>query len=284
MSELLNFTNRHVVLTGAASGMGAATLRLLLEHGASVSAVDVAPIAVVPIDGPVGAAHVQGAAEVQAFTCDLGDENAIDAFVEGLDRPVDVLLNCAGVPNGGRFDAEAVMRINWLGLRHLTERLLSDMPPGAAVVHVASTAGRNWPDRVEAIQELIGCGTPDEGFGPALDWIQNHPEFVGDGYSFSKEVVQFYTLQRSLETLQLGVRMNSICPGVTNTAIVEDFRRGVGDAVLDRAVAVVGRMADPAEMAPPLLFLADNGASSYINGVNLNVDLGTGAAHLTGSF
>ena len=77
--------------------------------------------------------------------------------------------------------------------------------------------------------------------------------------------------------------MNSICPGITNTALVDDFRRGVGADVLDRATRIAGRMAEPSEMAPALLFLADDASASYINGVNLNIDRGTGAAHATGA-
>jgi len=75
------------------------------------------------------------------------------------------------------------------------------------------------------------------------------------------------------------VRMNSVCPGVTNTQLSDDFRRGVGDAIIDRAISLAGRAAEPAEMAPAMLFLSDKRTASYINGVNLNVDRGTGAAH-----
>ncbi len=263
--DLLNFTGRNVVLTGAASGMGAAALRLFAEEGATVAALDVAPVS-------DGQAHY--------VACDLGDPDSIDVALAQLPDRIDVLVNCAGIPNGGRFDASTVMAVNWLGLQRLTESLLPRMRAGSAVVHVASTAGRNWADRRAEIAELVAL----ESFDAGLDWVRKHEEVVGDGYAFSKEVVQYYTHLRSLETVHDGVRMNSICPGVTDTALVDDFRKGVGDDILDRAVAVVGRMADPAEMAPPILFLADEASASYINGVNLNVDLGTGAAHLTGNF
>lgn len=72
--------------------------------------------------------------------------------------------------------------------------------------------------------------------------------------------------------------MNSICPGITDTNIIGDFRKGMGEDIIDHAAAVAGRFAHPAEMVPAMLFLADNNASSYINGVNLNIDRGTGAA------
>ena len=108
---------------------------------------------------------------------------------------------------------------------------------------------------------------------------------MGDGYSFSKEAVQWYTMWRSLTALRdHGIRMNSICPGVTNTQIAADFRRGVGDEVIDRAIEVAGRLAEPEEMVPAMLFLGDEASASYVNGINLNVDRGTGAAHATGAW
>lgn len=264
-SGLLDFTDKNVVLTGAAAGMGAAAAAQFVEHGASVHAIDMAPIE----NG-----------DVRAYVCDLRDVSAIAATVAQLPDRVDVLINCAGLPNGGRFDSLDVMSVNWLALRQLTESLLPRMPSRSAVVHVASTAGRMWPDRIGEIRDLLQASDWPAG----QKWVIEHPETVGDGYSFSKEVVQYYTLHRSLETMRHDVRMNSICPGVTNTQLVDDFRRGVGDAILDRAAEVAGRFADPSEMAPPLLFLADHASSSYINGVNLNVDHGTGAAHLTGQW
>ncbi len=60
-----------------------------------------------------------------------------------------------------------------------------------------------------------------------------------------------------------------------------DFRRGLGDQIIDHAAAVAGRIAQPSEMAPAMLFLADPACSSYLNGVNLNIDRGTGAARAT---
>lgn len=265
MTDLLDFSGKTVAITGAASGIGAAAAELFLSAGATVHTLDIAPVAAVA---------------VSALECDLGDKDSIDQAVAALPGSIDTVLNCAGVPNGGRFTTEQVMAINWLGLRHLSEALLPRIPRGGSFVHVASTAGRGWPDNLTEITELLALESFDDG----LAWVQGHTAFLGDGYAFSKQMVQYYTMSRSLETLADGVRMNSICPGVTNTQIADDFRRGVGDAVIDRAAEIAGRLAEPHEMAPAMLFLADEASASYINGINLNVDRGTGAAHLTGSF
>ncbi len=264
MGNLLDFSGKTVVLTGGASGIGAATAALALDRGAEVHVLDIAA--------------QPGTGSARWVRCDLGDPMSIDDAVAALPSHIDALLNCAGVPNGGRFTPSEIMAINWLGLRHLTEAALDRLADGGAVVNVASTAGRDWPARADAHAALMAATDFDAG----LAWVKSNGDLVGDGYAFSKEAVQYYTQWRAVQLLPTGVRMNSVCPGVTDTAIVADFRRGLGDAIIDHAAAVAGRMADPSEMAPALLFLADPVAASYVNGVNLNVDRGTGAARNTG--
>lgn len=269
---LLDFTGRTVVITGTSSGMGAEVLSLFARAGATIHALDRAEPA------PPDRADTNGAPLDPSFhRCDLGQADSIDRTVAALPDRVDVLVNCAGVPNGGRFTPAEVMAVNWLGLRHLTESLLDRMDDGGAVVHVASTAGRAWPERRLQHEELMAAATFEQG----RRWVSDHPEAYGDGYAFSKEAVQFYTLWRAVQLLPRGIRMNSVCPGITDTAIIDDFRAGMGDELIDHARAVAGRIASPAEMAPAMLFLADNASSSYLTGVNLNIDRGTGAARAT---
>lgn len=260
------WADKTVVITGAATGIGGALTTALVELGARVHTLDIAPVA----------------AEVtMSVQCDLGDPASIDSALELLPMEVGALFNCAGVPNGGRFSAAEVMAINWFGLRHLTESMLDRMAADTAIVHVASTAGRGWPAHEAELRSLMDA----DGFESGAAWVESHAELVGDGYSFSKEAVQWYTMWRSLPALaDRGVRMNSICPGVTDTQLATDFRRGVGDGVIDRAIEVAGRLAEPREMVGAMLFLADHHQASYVNGINLNVDRGTGAAHATGAF
>ncbi len=273
-TSLLDFSGRTVVITGTASGIGAATLDLLVGHGADAHALDVA----YPGSGPTRApTQVDGDGTVTIYHCDVGSQQSINAAVAALPSSIDVVMNCAGVPNGPRFDVDQVMTINWFGLRHLTEQLLDRMGTGSSVVNVASTAGRAWPDRVETHQTLMEA----ESFDAGLAWLDDHRDECGDGYVVSKEAVQYYTLWRAVQLLPRGIRMNSICPGITDTGLVDDFRKGMGDDLIDHAAAVAGRFAQPSEMAPAMLFLADEASSSYLNGVNLNIDRGTAAARVT---
>ncbi|MDH3301739.1 MAG: coniferyl-alcohol dehydrogenase [Acidimicrobiia bacterium] len=264
--RLLDFSDRVVVITGTASGIGAATLELLLAHGAVVHALDVAYRRPEEQAGALTRHH-----------CDIGRSDSIDETLGRLPDRIDVLMNCAGVANGGRFDTDQVMAINWFGLRHLTEALLGRMAPGSSVVHVASTAGRDWASRSELHRELMAA----HDFEAGMAWMDANRRLCGDGYVVSKEAVQYYTLWRSVQLLPRRIRMNSVCPGITATGLVDDFRRGMGDELIDHAAAVAGRFARPSEMAPAILFLADEVSSSYLNGVNLNIDRGTAAARLT---
>lgn len=259
-----------MVISGTASGIGAATLDRLIAAGANVHALD---IGYDEANGP----QLDDRA-VTLHHCDVGARPSIDAVMGALPDRIDVLMNCAGVPNGGRFSAEEVMAINWFGLRHLTESFLARMAAGSAVVHVASTAGRAWNDRVDVHQQLIEASSFDEG----MAWFADHEHLCGDGYVLSKEAVQYYTMWRAVQLLPRGIRMNSVCPGITDTMLVGDFRRGMGNDLIDHAAAVAGRFAQPEEMAPAMLFLADDESASYLTGVNLAVDGGTGAARMTG--
>lgn len=264
MTDPFRYDGKTVVITGAATGMGNETTGLLLDAGAEVYALDI-------LDVPLA---VAGSARV-----DLGDPASIDAAVATLPDRVDVLMNCAGIPGGTRFSALEVMSVNFLGLRHLTEALLPRIPRGGSVVHIASIAGGQWFNHVPQLAELLG--TPD--FAAGLAWCEGQTELLGDGYFFSKEAVQFYTMARSVGTIKDGVRMNSICPGVTDTKIMPDFRQAMGDKVIELTAEVgIGRLAEAKEMAPAMVFLGSADAASYVNGVNLVIDGGFSAAAATG--
>ena len=83
MRDILGYAGQTVVVSGAATGMGAAAARTLVELGAEVHALDVKPVT-----APVK----------QAIACDLRDRASIDAALAKLPARVDVLFNCAGLP------------------------------------------------------------------------------------------------------------------------------------------------------------------------------------------
>jgi NAD(P)-dependent dehydrogenase (short-subunit alcohol dehydrogenase family) len=262
MTTPFRYEGRRVLLTGSASGVGAATLAMLAEAGAEIHALDLKPTG-----GPVA-----------SFTeTNMGDPAAIDAAVAKIGGPIHGLFNVAGIP--GTRGMRDVMKVNLLGLRHLTEQVIPLMPEGSAIANVASIAGGQWATHLAQIQELLA--TPDFAAGQAWCEAQD-AELLGDGYAFSKECVQVYTMLRAKELIQRGIRINSICPGPIETPIMPEFRESVGSGTIDWTVnQVIGRLSRPEEHAPPLLFLNSREAS-YISGHNLITDAGFSGAMTTG--
>jgi NAD(P)-dependent dehydrogenase (short-subunit alcohol dehydrogenase family) len=92
MEDVLGYAGRHVVVTGAASGMGAATATILINLGARVTALDVRPTDL-PVD--------------RVVEVDLRDRASIERAAESIEGPVDGYFGCAGLP-GPPFSAAAV--------------------------------------------------------------------------------------------------------------------------------------------------------------------------------
>jgi NAD(P)-dependent dehydrogenase (short-subunit alcohol dehydrogenase family) len=254
------YDGKRVVVTGAASGMGAATVAMLSTAGAEVHALDIAPV-----DGPAAG----------TYETDCGDPASIDMTLDRIGTPLHCLFNVAGVPQTHAPDR--VFGVNFLGLRHITERVLDGMmSDGGAIAHVASKAGSGWRNHLPSILEVLA--TPDLASGSA--WASANLAELGDPYFFSKECVVVYTMKRAHELLDRGIRMNCLSPGPIDSPMMPKFREALGSALLDWTAAQVGRMGRPDEMAGPLVFLNSDEAS-YVNGLDLMADGGfTGAMEL----
>lgn len=253
----MSLDGRRIVVTGTASGIGAATAALLAERGAQVVGLDRrAP------------AHGIG----RFVACDLADPASIDAAVAAIEGPVHGLANVAGVP--GSFDGETVMRVNLLGLRHLTEALLPRLAPGGAIVQVASGAGSGWRDNLARVRDLLS----QRSFEAGLAWVRANPLDGPKAYGFSKECVIVYALAGSMMARPFGVRSVSLSPGVVDTPILRDFEDTMGKPILDRLTAQSGgRNARPEDIAPVIAFLMGPDAG-WINGTDIGVDGGSEVA------
>jgi NAD(P)-dependent dehydrogenase (short-subunit alcohol dehydrogenase family) len=205
--------------------------------------------------------------------CDLARPETIDAAVGELPAALGGLANVAGLP--GTFPAELVVRVNVLGLRHLTEALLPRLAAGSAVVNVASVAAVRDPAPRDLVAELLATATFDAG----LNWFLAHPIDAPSAYRFSKQVLIEWTLQASARWRPLGIRAVSVSPGVVDTPILPDFRASMGDAAIDTATAEAGRLAEPDDIAPVIAFLLSPDAE-WVNGVDLRVDGGLVGARL----
>ena len=253
MRDILGFAGKQVVVSGAASGMGAAAARTLVDLGAEVHALDVKPVA---------------AAVAQALEADLLRPDSIDAVVAKLPARIDALFNCAGLP-GHPFPNLDTMLVNFAGLRHLTESVLPRIPRGGAVASITSVAGMGFRKNLENVKAL--CGT--KSFAEARAWCEAHPK-EANGYLFSKQCIIWYTMQRAVELVPRGIRMNCLSPSPTDTPMLPAFHAQAGQEFIDQHFqAPIGRNATPEEMAEPLLLLCSE-AARFISGVNLFVDYG----------
>jgi NAD(P)-dependent dehydrogenase (short-subunit alcohol dehydrogenase family) len=257
MSE---FNGRRYLVTGAASGIGHAVARQLLQAGAEVYCLD---------------RNAPTAAVTRHIEVDLSNPRNIDAAVEQLDGQFDGLMNVAGVP--GTAPPDVVIAVNALAVRHLSEWIFDRLTPDGTVTIVSSTAGFGWPARLDVIGELLATNTFDEG----LAWFKANPQ-QGNAYNFSKEVTTVYAMSMSLTAAHNMFRINAVLPGPVETPILADFADTMGKDTLDGLKALLGRHATPDDIAGAIVFLASD-AARWINGHALVVDGGATAAVLTGA-
>jgi NAD(P)-dependent dehydrogenase (short-subunit alcohol dehydrogenase family) len=263
MSNPFSYAGKRVVVTGAATGVGAALLDLLAEIGAP-------DVTVLDIKAPSGP-------HSRFIETNLSDEDAVDAAIDQLDGPVDVLFNNAGV--AATQPHRVVLAVNYLALRRLSEALVDRIPTGGAIVNTASIAGGQWASHVDQINELLDLADWDK----SLAWIDGNLEAVGgDPYTFSKEVVRVWGMRHSHATIAKGVRTNSVCPAPVDTPLLVDFKATMTEKVIDWTVnQATGTLMTPREVAMPLAFLGSD-AASYVNGHDLVADGGFNAAMATG--
>lgn len=228
-----------VVVTGGAGGIGAAVTAAARELGARVGVLDLRPPTV---DVP----HVEA---------DVGSPEDAERAVTLLAREiggVDVLVNNAGVaPNTPFAETTAerwrhTMAINLDSAFHCTRAALPFLRGSArgAVVNMASIAGRS------------------------------HSRTAGVAYAASKGGVIAFSRQLGHELAAERIRVNCVCPGLVDTGIMA---RNVTPERLAELVASIplGRLADPAEIAALVCFLASP-AASYLTGAVIDVTGGLG--------
>jgi NAD(P)-dependent dehydrogenase (short-subunit alcohol dehydrogenase family) len=167
MSEGL-LRGKTVVVTGAASGIGAAVVGRARDEGARVIGLD-----------------LRASEDIEHV--DLALESSIEAAAERLPEQIDALCNVAGVP--GTLPPATVLSVNLLGLRHLTE-LLRPRLLGGAVVNVASTAGGQWQSVIGEIDDLLATSSIAEGLHC---YEARAPEMPV--YDFSKAALIVWTMR-----------------------------------------------------------------------------------------
>ena len=253
---------KRILLTGASTGIGNATLRRLVADGHDVVSLDIK-------DAPEGAS--------EHHHCDMSNPVSINEVVAGLDGSFDGLGNIAGV--AGSMGAELVLRVNVYGLRHLTEELLAagKLNDGGSIVNIASLAAMVWHRHRDRIAELDAA--PD--FASGIEAAQAYERGGPAAYVLSKEWVASYTKHLAGRLIERGIRVNSVSPGPVNTPLFPFFEQDAGAeqmAWLNERVGRVGLPEDQAEVVAWLLA----GECGWVNGIDLPVDNGLSAGMTVG--
>ncbi|HZU04748.1 MAG TPA: 3-oxoacyl-ACP reductase family protein [Chloroflexota bacterium] len=245
-----SLAGRVALVTGAASGIGRAIALELGRWGARVAVADIDDAGAIETVAQLGAQGSEGL----AVPVDVTDYAAVQrafAFVRAQWGPVDVLVNAAGWDTPERFvDSapatwERVLAVNLKGVIHTTHVALPAMLERryGRIVNIASDAGR------------VGSS------GEAV-------------YSAAKGGVIAFTKTIARETARQGITVNCVCPGPTETPLLARFTAanpGLVEA-LRRAIPM-GRLGQPADIAPAVAFLASDGAA-FITGQTLSVSGG----------
>lgn len=253
---LINYKDKVCVVTGAASGIGLATVKLLLEEGAEVYAMDLADVSI---------------GNTLALTCDLSDKDSIDTAFEKVPEHIDCFFGVAGL-SGAISNYHKTFTVNYIANKYITETYLKNrMSKGGSICYVTSTAGSYWDKYSKEFQLFTRAKTWEEMIN-VLEY-QSKEDAVGImAYPFSKRAMNHYMANLSVELAPQGIRVNALLPGATETGMKREFEVEAGG--YDKLVANSGmakRLADPMEMAKPLLFL-NSDMASYISGTCLYVD------------
>jgi meso-butanediol dehydrogenase / (S,S)-butanediol dehydrogenase / diacetyl reductase len=246
---LIELAEQVCVITGGASGIGAAGARRFARAGARVVVAD---------RDRAGAARVAAEVGGLALPVDVADEAAVEALVAGtLERHgrLDVLWANAGIagirspcaeqPTDGW---ERVLRTNLTGVFFCFRAALRPMVAAGRGVLIATASV---------------AGLEASGGSPA--------------YHVAKAGVIMLVRHVALAYGSRGIRANAICPGLTDTPILDPFAEQLGgrEALFARTLKTIpaGRVGRPEDIADAACFLASD-ASSYVNGVAFPVDGG----------
>ncbi len=252
MAEFCGYEGKRVAIVGCFSGMGEACARQLVALGAEVHGADIR-------ESPV---------EMASFTqLDLKDWSAIDRAVESIGGEIDALFNCAGLPQ--TFPALDVARVNFMGIRHWTNRWLPRMRRGGAIASISSLAGMPWPRNMAVLREVIAL----EEERDLLAWMEANLAQQGDPYGFAKQLLNAWTQLTAVKLAPQGIRINATMPSPVKTPMYAHFQKVAGDSVLDAFTLPSGRFCEPHEQGDPLILL-NSDAASFVSGVCLPVDHG----------
>ncbi|KTS28124.1 SDR family NAD(P)-dependent oxidoreductase [Pantoea stewartii] len=245
------FTGKIVVVTGAGSGIGAASAKRFAEEGASVVLVGRTRDKLEKV-----AAQLSGQDHMVA-DCDVAEADQVQALASRVEEKygrVDVLVNNAGIIVQGRI--HEIELADW-------KKLMSvDLDGVFHCVHYFMPALLKTRGNVVNISSVSGLGG---------DWGMSV-------YNAAKGAITNFTRSLAMDYGTDGVRVNAICPGFTFTDLTEGVKND--QALLERFYDRIPlrRAGEPEDIADAIAFIASDDAR-YITGANLPVDGGLSASN-----
>ena len=249
-TKLFDLSGRVALITGASRGIGEATARLLAEQGAHVI---VSSRKQEDLD-KVAASITAAGGKATAIAAHQGESAALKHLMDEIGSTfgrLDILVNNAATnPYFGHISdtdtgmIDKTLQVNIKGyfeLSALASKLMKK-GGGGSIVNIASINGVK-PGNMQGI------------------------------YSITKAAVINMTLAFAKECAPWKVRVNAVLPGLTDTKFASALTKN--EQILKTVLPMIplGRMAQPAEIAPAILFLASD-AASYVTGTTLTVDGG----------
>jgi 2-hydroxycyclohexanecarboxyl-CoA dehydrogenase len=247
LPSAMRLEGKKALVTGGASGIGAAIARRLAAEGAEVTIGDL---------NLEGATEVAGEISGLSIQLDVTDLGSAQAAVDSAGPPIDILINNAGTDEFGFFAQttpeqwEKVIAVNLRGVLNCTYAALPGMQEAGygRIVNIASEAGR------------VGSK------GSAV-------------YSAAKAGVIGFTKVMAREGARFGINANAIAPGPIETPLLMqavEFGE-IGEKIIEtmKAGTQLRRLGQPEEVAAAVAFLASDDAS-YVTGETLGVSGGLG--------
>jgi NAD(P)-dependent dehydrogenase (short-subunit alcohol dehydrogenase family) len=241
----LGLAGKTVVVTGAGGGIGQTLARAFAEQGARVVALDRDTERTAPLVAELGVGAF-------ALGCDLARADEIRAAAEKVEAAggADILVNNAGILRPGLLESiseadwSAMLAVNLNGYLAAAQAFGRGMMARGqgALVHVASISG-------------------------------SHPQPASGAYSASKAAILMLSRQLAYEWGPMGIRSNTLSPGLVRTPMSEPFYRDAQVKAQREQMVPLRRIATPQDMADVALFLASPRAS-YVSGQDIVVDGG----------
>ena len=256
MKDYFGYKDKVCVVTGASSGMGEATARMLVDLGAKVYAIDMNDCKVDWI--------------TEFIKCNLANKEEIDKAFKKIPEHIDAFFGVAGL-SGSKTDYRTTFDCNYTANMYITLNYLKDrMSKGGAIVYCTSTAGLEWKKFKREQNKVVHCKSWEEVQEVTKKLANSSPATFA--YMYSKRCLSQFACEQAVEFAKMGIRVNNVLPGSTNTGMKQEFQDMVGsEEALIAEAGLAGRLATSEEMAAPMVFL-NSDMASFTSGLDMVVD------------